>query len=278
MNSKSLDARFAVAGKLVEEAGALALGYFNNRDSLIIKSKGLQDMVSQADLATEVLIRDTLRKYFPDDGFLGEETGRGELGSADCIWVVDPIDGTQPFVNGLSSWCVSIGLLVNGVIEMGFVAVPARNELFVGRRGHPATLNGQPIRVTDASAFSEGMLATGYNPRLNRDNYLALFGSVLRQGGTFYRDGSGALSLCYVAAGRLIGYVEPHINSWDCLGALAVIQSAGGQFNDFLANDGLWKGNPIIASGPKLYPHLQALLDPAGHPLVGGSSLPDHAS
>jgi myo-inositol-1(or 4)-monophosphatase len=263
MNSKFLDARFQVAAKLVEEAGALALGYFNNRDSLIIKSKGLQDMVSQADMATEVLIRDALRKHFPEDGFLGEETGRDELGSADCIWVVDPIDGTQPFVNGLSSWCVSIGLLVEGKIEMGFVAVPARNELFVGRRGGAATLNGKPIRVSDAGALSEGMLATGYSPRLKPEAYLDVFGRILRQGGTFYRDGSGALSLCYVAAGRLIGYVEPHINSWDCLGALAVIQSAGGQFNDFLANDGLWKGNQLIASGPKLFPALEALLKPA---------------
>ena len=261
MDAKALDERFAFAAKLVEEAGALALGYFNNRDTLIIKSKGLQDMASQADVATEVLIRDALRARFPGDGFLGEETGRGDLGSADCIWVVDPIDGTQPFVNGLSSWCVSIGLLVNGTIEMGFVTAPARNERFAGRRGHPATLNGKPIRVAGAASLTEGMLATGYSPRLKPDAYLALFGSVLRQGGTFYRDGSGALSLCYVAAGRLIGYVEPHINSWDCLGALAVIQSAGGEFNDFLANDGLWKGNPIIASGPRLMPTLRALLE-----------------
>jgi myo-inositol-1(or 4)-monophosphatase len=260
MDAKSLDERFAFASRLVEEAGALAHGYFKNRDTLVIQSKGLQDMASQADLKTEELIRDALRTRFPDDGFLGEETGRGELGSADCIWVVDPIDGTQPFVNGLDSWCVSIGLLVEGKIEMGFVYAPSARELFVGRRGGAATLNGQPIRVATAEALNEGLLGVGYNPRLPTDRYIAFFESFLRQGGVHYRNGSGALMLCYVAAGRLIGYVEPHINSWDCLAALAIVEAAGGQHNDFLANDGLWKGNPVAASGPKLLPKLTVLL------------------
>lgn len=77
----------------------------------------------------------------------------------------------------------------------------------------------------------------------------------------FYRDGSGALALCYVACGRLIGYVEPHINSWDCLGAIAVIEAAGGTVSDFLANDGLWKGNRLLAGSAALYPKLVALAD-----------------
>ena len=117
--------------------------------------------------------------------------------------------------------------------------------------------------MSDAGSLTEGMLGTGYSPRLKADDYLAVFGQILRQGGTFYRDGSGALSLCYVAAGRLIGYLEPHINSWDCVGALAVIHSAGGQCNDFLARDGLWKGNALVASGPKLLPKLKQLLPAA---------------
>ena len=79
----------------------------------------------------------------------------------------------------------------------------------------------------------------------------------------FYRDGSGALMLCYVACGRLLGYVEPHINSWDCLGALAILEAAGGRSNDFLANDGLLQGNRLITGSPGLYPELAALFDGA---------------
>ena len=255
-----LDSRFALATGLVAEAGDLALGYFNNRSALAITQKGLQDMASQADVEVEKLIRARLAEAFPGDGFLGEETGRATLGDPDCIWVVDPIDGTQPFVHGLTSWCVSIGLVARGRIEMGFVTAPARGETFIGRRGSGATRNGVPIHVKDAASVKEGMLGVGYSPRVPTSAYIPFFERILTAGGIHYRDGSGALSLCYVADGRLIGYVEPHINSWDCLGAIAVIEAAGGRANAFLADDGLWKGNPVVAAGPKLYPALEALL------------------
>jgi myo-inositol-1(or 4)-monophosphatase len=132
MDSSSIDERFKFASGLIQEAGDLALDYFGRLETLRVLSKGPQDMATEADLNTELLIRDALKLRFPEDAFLGEETGRTKFASSQGIWVVDPIDGTQPF------------------------------------------------------------------------------------------NGSGALTLCYVACGRLIGYVEPHINSWDCLGALAI--------------------------------------------------------
>lgn len=256
MNAIDLQERHDFAMALIKEAGALALSYFHRLDELTIKSKGLQDMVSEADLNTELLIRDRLRQRFPEDGFLGEETGRDELGGSACIWVVDPIDGTQPFISGMTAWCVSIALVVDGVNEMGFVFAPARNELFAGRRGGQATLNGRSVRVKNVSKLSEGILATGYSPRVSCDVFVPFFASLLRDGAMFHREGSGALSLCYVACGRLIGYAELHINSWDCLGAIAVVEAAGGSVSDFLANDGLWKGNRLAAGPPQLFPRI----------------------
>ena len=153
-------------------------------------------------------------------------------------------------------------MVVDGRIEMGFVFAPARGELFIGRRGGGASLNGKPITVSAAASLTEGILGVGYNSRLPTDNYLRFFERLLRQGGTFYRDGSGALTLCYVACGRLIGYVEPHMHSWDCVGAMAVIEAAGGRNNDFLAGDGMWKGSRVISGGPRLYPQLERLLEP----------------
>lgn len=261
MDETALDSRFAFASRLIEEAGALALSYFERLGTLTIKSKGLQDMASEADLDTEILIRDRLKAAFPEDGFLGEETGRAALGDPVGIWVVDPIDGTQPFISGMSSWCVSIAFVANGVLEMGFVTAPARRETFVGRRGQGATLNGRPIRVSQATRLTEGIVGVGYSPRVPPDEFLPMFGRLLRQGAMFYREGSGALTLCAVAAGRLIGYVEPHINSWDCLGALAVIEGAGGRINDFLAGDALWTGNRVIAGPEALYPALENVFD-----------------
>jgi myo-inositol-1(or 4)-monophosphatase len=261
MNTVSLDERFDFATRLVQEAGDLALGYFRRFDTLTVRSKGQQDMASEADLDTELLIRDCLRGRFPEDAFLGEETGRTEFATGQGIWVVDPIDGTQPFISGLTGWCVSIAFVLNGTLEMGLVYSPARGELFAGRRGAEATLNGRTIRVSTAVHLTDGIVGVGYSPRVRPDEFLPLFSKLLAQGAMFYREGCGALTLCYVACGRLIGYVEPHINSWDCLGALTVIQAAGGKINDFLLEDGLWKGNRVIAGPPALYPALMCLFE-----------------
>lgn len=261
MDADALQRRFAFASRLIEEAGELAFDYFNRLGSLTIKSKGPQDMASEADLNTELLIRSRLKEAFPEDAFFGEETGRGEIEGARGIWVVDPIDGTQPFVNGMGSWCVSIAFVADGRLEMGFVTSPARRETFAGKRGGNATLNGAPIHVSKASRLTEGIVGVGYSPRVKPDEFLPMFGRLLHGGGMFYREGSGALTLCSVACGRLIGYVEPHINAYDCLGALAVVAAAGGKISDFLAHDGLWKGNRVIAGPAALYPALEALFD-----------------
>jgi myo-inositol-1(or 4)-monophosphatase len=259
MDSTSIQERFDFVSGLIQEAGALALDYFRRLDTLNVKIKGPQDMASQADLNTEVLIRDRLKSRFPEDAFLGEETGRTEFTAGQGIWVVDPVDGTQPFISGLTGWCVSIAFVLDGTLEMGFVSSPAREEFFIGRRGAGAMLNGKAIRVRAAKSFTEGIVGVGYSPRVKPSEFLPLFSRLLDRGAMFYRDGSGALALCYVACGRLIGYVEPHINSWDCLGALAVIQAAGGTINDFLSGDGLWKGNRVVAGSATLYPILDSL-------------------
>lgn len=105
----------------------------------------------------------------------------------------------------------------------------------------------------------DGIVAAGYSLRLPPEAFLPAFTRLLEAGGVFYRDGSGALALAYVACGRLIGYAEAQINAWDCLGALAVIEAAGGVSNDFLAGDGLWVGAPLVAAAPELYPELAAI-------------------
>ena len=261
IDTEALDARAEFAEELVSDAAALAFSYFERLGTLTVRSKGLQDLASEADLDVELMVRERLQSRFPDDGFFGEETGRQAAhGASGGLWVVDPIDGTQPFVSGMTSWCVSLAYVVDGTLEMGFVAAPARRETFIGRRGRPSTLNGEPIAVKAVSGVTEGMLGIGYSPRLDANGFLKTFGSLIRAGAMPYRDGSGALMLCAVACGRLIGYVEQHINAWDCLGAIAVIEGAGGRVNPFLEGDGLWTGNRIVAASPMLYPALEALV------------------
>jgi len=255
----TIAARFAFALDLIRDAGDLAEDYFNIRDTLTIKSKGLQDMVSEADLNTELLIKSGLERAFPQDAFLGEETGITEFGADQGIWVVDPIDGTQPFVSGLSSWCVSIAFVQGNVLKFGMVYAPVRDELFAGGVDFPATLNGQPVERHPGQTIKDGICGVGYSTRVGPDDFLSWFSRLLQAGGMFYRDGSGALTLCYVAAGRLLGYIEPHINSWDCLGAIAVMRAAGLQTSDFLANDGLRQGNSLIAGNAAVYAEMEAI-------------------
>lgn len=251
--------RFAFAIDLIREAGALAQSYFRNLSALTIKSKGLQDMASEADLNTELLIKNRLAAAFPQDAFLGEETGVTDFAPGQGIWVVDPIDGTQPFISGMSSWCVSIAFVRDGAVQFGMVYAPEREELFAGGRGIPATLNGEPVKRHPGKSLREGITGTGYSPRVTPEAFLRPFEALIREGGMFFRDGSGALNLSYVASGRLLGYFEPHINSWDCLGAIAVIEAAGLKVNDFLADDGLTKGNRIVAGVPEVYEDLLRL-------------------
>ncbi len=262
MDKSGISARYAMALDLIRQAGDLAHDDFRRRHALTIRSKGVQDMASEADLNTELMIRDRLAKIFPEDGFLGEETGRTDLASGQGLWVVDPIDGTQPFLSGLSGWCVSIAFVLDSTLMFGMVYAPARNELFAGGLGIPATLNGAPVDRHPGKAITDGIVGVGYSPRVTPDDYLPIFGRLLHAGGMFYREGSGALTLCYVACGRLIGYIEAHINSWDCLGALAVVHAAGLKSNDFLANDGLHVGNQLVAGNDEVYAALVKVYGP----------------
>nr|WP_316641886.1 inositol monophosphatase [uncultured Roseateles sp.] len=259
--SAALMDRYELARSIAREAGLQALAMFRRRDELVIESKGLQDMVSAADQETEAFIRAEVQARFAADGFLGEEGGL-DRGDADFLWVIDPIDGTACFVNGMHSWCLSIGVLHRGQPVIGVVYDPNSDEMFHAAQGQGAFVNSKAIKVLEAAAVSEGVLGVGFSHRVPVSAFVPFLDRVLEAGGMFIRNGSGALMLAYVAAGRLIGYYEPHINAWDCLAAIVLLQEAGGAVNDFLANGGLQRGNPIIAAGPALFPQLLALISP----------------
>ncbi|MCX7277016.1 MAG: hypothetical protein NTZ15_06765 [Burkholderiales bacterium] len=260
MSTAAISARYALAQSIARQAGMQALEWFRKRDQLVIESKGLQDMVSAADKDTELYIRAQVLAQFADDGFLGEEGGLDREDAA-YLWVIDPIDGTACFVNGMHAWCLSIAVTYQGKPVIGVVFDPNSNEMFHACDGQGAFVNQQPIHAHQARSITEGVLGVGFSHRVPVSAFVPFLGRVLEAGGMFIRNGSGALMLSYVAAGRLIGYYEPHINSWDCLAAIVLVREAGGQVNDFLANNGLHKGNPIIAAGAHIYAPLLALID-----------------
>ena len=255
--------RFAFGEEVIREAGAVALDYFARVATLEVGSKGLQDVVSEADVAVEHLIRDRIAARYPDDAFLGEETGHSAAGGAAGIWVVDPIDGTQPFVSGLATWCISVAFVRGDAVVFGLVLNPVADELFAGGAGVAATRNGRPLTLHPGQALTDGLTYLGYSPRVSADQIVPVLDRLLRAGGMYVRNGSGALGLCDVACGRLVGFVEPHITSWDCLGAVAVLEAAGARVSDFLGGDGLLSGNPIVAGPPAVYDALVEVLGSA---------------
>ncbi|MGB1238802.1 MAG: inositol monophosphatase family protein [Pseudomonadales bacterium] len=263
MSSMETQARLAFARTLIEEAGRVAHDYFERREELVVEHKGLQDVVSIADQAVELLVREKIASAFPEDGFLGEEDAARDIANfkanaTERIWVVDPIDGTALFLNGIPSWCISIALLVQGEIELGLIYDPCSRELFCAQRGAGATLNDKAISVANVQQITEGMTGVGFSHRVKPETCLHFLDKLLHQGGMYVRSGSGALSLAYVAAGRLIAYYEPHINAWDCLAGILLIEEAGGWVNDFLADEGLAEGNPILCGAKPLQQALQS--------------------
>ncbi|AUH33046.1 inositol monophosphatase family protein [Paracoccus tegillarcae] len=221
--------RLTVMGEVAREAGALALDYFHSRDSLQIETKrALTDMVSIADREVEELIRARLLARFPDDAFLGEEYGLRD-GRSGLTWVVDPIDGTAPFLNGLPGWCVSIGLMDAQGPLLGAIHAPVLDEMFLGGRGQGMAVNGKPAQITRRFDLSTGLLGIGSNDQAAPDRLARLHRDLSAEGIAQVRYGSGALMLAFVAAGRLVGYCEPRMSLWDCCAAYALIEGAGGR-------------------------------------------------
>lgn len=233
----------------------MALDLFRRRDQLVVEFKGLQDMVSAADRDVERFIKNQVRTVFESDGFFGEEDGL-DTDDAEFIWVVDPIDGTACFVNGMYSWCVSIAVLHRGEPVIGVVFDPNANELFHACAGGGAFCGDKPLRVHPGLSLKDGVLGVGTSFRVGVSDFIPFLECVLRDGGMFIRNGSGALMIAYVAAGRLIGYFEPHMNAWDALAGFVLVTEAGGKCNAFMENDGLLRGNPVIVANPTVWQRL----------------------
>lgn len=258
---RALQDRYAFVQGLAREAGNLAYDYYERRADLAVESKGLQDVVSVADKKVEELIRSALEERFPEDGFLGEESGpSGEAVAGQAVWVVDPIDGTACFLSGMPTWCVSIAMVLNGEIEIGVIYDPNVHELYAARRGQGTFLNGRRQPVPSAQSVRDGLFGTGFSQRARPEDLVPFIDGLLREGGMFMRNGSGALMLAYVAVGRLVGYYEPHINSWDSLAGLLLVREAGGWTCDFLADDGLTRGNVCAAAAPAVAGAVQDLM------------------
>jgi len=253
-----LKARRDFACEVAAHAGQLGLSFFRRFDTLTIESKGHQDMVSEADREVELLVRREILARYPDDGIVGEEHAP-TAGSSGYNWVIDPIDGTANFVTGIPAWCVAIACVKDGVAVVGVIHEPSTGETFAGHKGGGAFLNGKPMRASQATSLSQGAVGTGVSSRREMRIVVDIIDRLFQQGGMFYRNASGALMLAYVAAGRLLGYVEEHMNAWDCVAAMLLIEEAGGKVLPPDPATVLSEGTVVVAAGPHLFDQVHAL-------------------
>ena len=256
----SIESRHEFARDIVAGAAQAALGLFHDRDNLDIEVKGLQDWVSNADKSVEKQLRAALMDTYPDDSIVGEEHGT-VAGTSGFTWVIDPIDGTTNFVNGTPGWCVVLACVQNDQTVCAVICDPVSKETFTGVRGQGAAVNGRPLKAHAATSFSDGTLGVGHSNRVPVEPTLALLTQLLHRQGMFRRGGSGALDLAYVAAGRLIGYVEPHMNAWDCLASLLFIEEAGGIVEPFDMQSMLARGGRVVTAAPGVYNEVASLVE-----------------
>lgn len=250
--------RLSFAVDLAERAAQVALGHFRSIDTLTIESKGHQDLVSNADRDVETFIRKEIAAAWPEDGIVGEE--HAPVASRNGhVWVIDPIDGTANFVRGIPAWCVVLACTFEGRTEVGVICEPSSGETFSAGRGLGASVNGKPIRVSAATSLSDGSVGTGYSSRIEAEGVLTAIRDVIAGGGMFFRNASGALMLAYVAAGRLIGYLEEHMNSWDCIAALLMVEEAGGTILQTDPATVIDHGTMVVAGGPGVYTEIEAI-------------------
>ena len=252
--------RFEAAKEVCRAAGGVAKGYFEQLETLTVEQKGHQDLVSEADKNVELHIRQFLAEHFPDDGIIGEEHNP-TTGTSEYKWVIDPIDGTANFLAGIPAWVVVLACVHNGRTVLGVIYDPNHNEIFTAVAGHGAYRNERAMAVSTSTGLRQGSVGVGFSARVRELNICQVISELIQRGGVFYRNASGALSLVYVADGRLLGYVEEHMNAWDCLAGQLLVKEAGGQVEPQNADQMIVSGGRVVVGIPSVFAELQEISD-----------------
>ena len=249
LTSPAIAVRMEFAASIARRAGRLARELSVAREHLRRSVKAGRELVTDANVAVEALVRSDIQRAFPADEILGEEGG-GLVGS--ITWIIDPIDGTSNFAAGLPYWCHSIALAIEGAVVVAATYDAVHDELFGAVAGEGATCNGAKLRVRPCSSFEGAMIGLGMTAKGNQEKSLMAARQLLDQGASVRILGAGALALAHIAAGLLDGFYEPDIKIWDCAAGRPLVQEAGGWCNHAWSPCAPTDGFSIVAAGSGL--------------------------
>ena len=255
----AMDAFENAARDAAGKAGSIVREHWARRKPVDLKSSAI-DLVTETDRACERAILEILNTRFPDHGILAEESGRREGGEYE--WVVDPLDGTTNFAHGYPQVAVSIALRRAGETLLAVVHDAIREETFCARRGEGATCDGRPIRVTDTGELSAALLLTGfpYDRRRHVDFYLEHLRAFMMRCHGVRREGSAALDLCWIAAGRADGFWEWKLKPWDTAAGALIVEEAGGRVSDFSGDAFDPSGEQCLATNARIHEEMLQVL------------------
>jgi myo-inositol-1(or 4)-monophosphatase len=250
-----------IATEAARRGAAVLLHYWEDLGKEDADLKARNDWVSTADRESEAVILSFIREQRPHDAFLGEESGRS--GTADRVWIVDPLDGTSNYLQHFPVWSVSIGLLRGAEIIAGVIHEPLRNLDYSAERGAGAFRNGQRMHVSSQERVEGSFLATGFPFRAQKfvQTYCSIFAEVISIAKGVRRAGSAALDLAYTAAGTFDGFFEMHLSPWDVAAGSLLITEAGGVVSDFSGGQHWLERGNIVGAPPAVQRELVEMIN-----------------
>lgn len=243
-------------------ADVVAAGFYSSQETEL---KGEVDPVTVVDRDAETSVRRSIAGHFPNDSVLGEEEG-GPPWDRGRVWIIDPLDGTVNFVNGIPHVAVSVGLWHDGRPQVGVVVDVARDDEFVAVRGEGASLNGGPIHVSKTGSLEDSLVATGfpYDRRHNAGAYLRVVEAVMSRSRGTRRFGAAALDLAWVACGRFDAYWEhggQHgVKPWDLAAGVLLVTEAGGAVTDEVGERDRLETRAVVASNGEVHEELREIV------------------
>ncbi len=250
-----------IAIRAARAAGDVIIRQIDHVQDLPVTKKSRNDFVTEVDKHAEMAIINTLQNAYPDHAFLAEESG--QQGDSPYLWIIDPLDGTTNYLHGFPQYAVSIALQHKGELVQAVVYDPLRQELFTASRGEGAMMNNKRIRVSKQKSLEGALLGTGFpfKEQERLDEYLDSFRALFPMTAGIRRAGAASLDLAYVACGRLDGFWEFGLKSWDIAAGVLLIQEAGGICSDISVDGNHLESGNIIAGNPAINMELQSTLN-----------------